>query len=88
MPLDPEILLCDCMAGFDNTRRFAVLNESTLTYDIVQRAPGGRSQVLRRHVASLREARARACVTEPGGARRCESDATDAAWADRARSRA
>ncbi len=80
MPFETEILLCDCMAGIDDTRRFAILDECTLTYAIVQREAGGGARVLRRHVPSLREARARACVTGPAGDRRCESDATDAAF--------
>ena len=60
MPLDTEILLCDCSAGFDDTRRFARLDELTLTYDVVEREGDGEPRVLRRHVASLREARAKA----------------------------
>ena len=67
MPLDTEILLCDCTAGFDDTRRFARLDELTLTYDVVERAGDGDPRVLRRHVASLREARAHACASRPGG---------------------
>jgi transcription elongation GreA/GreB family factor len=63
MPIDTEILLCDCSAGFDTTRRFARLDELTLTYDVVQRQGDGEPRVLRRHVASLREARAQACAT-------------------------
>lgn len=63
MPIDTEILLCDCSAGFDDTRRFARLDELTLTYDVVEREGDGEPRVLRRHVASLREARARACAT-------------------------
>ncbi len=65
MPLQTEILLCDCKAGFDDTRRFAVLDERTLTYDVVERQPGGRPQVLHRHVPSLRDARARGCALAP-----------------------
>ncbi len=61
MPLETEILLCDCLAGFDDTRHFAVLDERTLTYDVVERRPGGRAHVLRKHVPSLREARTHAC---------------------------
>ena len=63
MPIDTEILLCDGSAGFDDTRRFARLDELTLTYDVVEREGDGEPRVLRRHVASLREARARACAT-------------------------
>lgn len=62
MPLEPEILLCDCLAGFDDTCRFAVLDELTLTYSVVERQGGERSRVLRRHAASLREARYVACA--------------------------
>lgn len=67
MPLDTEILLCDCSAGFDDTRRFARLDELTLTYDIVERQGEGEPRVLRRHVASLRAARAHACAPRPDG---------------------
>lgn len=65
MPLEPEILLCDCLAGFDDTRRFAVLDELTLTYDVVERRMGGPSHRLHVHVPSLREARARVCAIGP-----------------------
>jgi hypothetical protein len=58
MPFATEILLCACAA---DSRRFAVLDELTLTYDVVEREPDGRARVLHRHVASLREARACAC---------------------------
>ena len=67
MPLETEILLCDCLAGFDDTRRFAVLDERTLTYEVVERRPGGPSHQLHRHVPSLREARARVCAVGPCG---------------------
>lgn len=69
MPIDTEILLCDCSAGFDDTRRFAQLDELTLTYDVVERQGEGKPRVLRRHVASLRDARAHACATRPNGIR-------------------
>ena len=68
MPLESEILLCDCTAGFDETRRVAVLDELTLTYAVVERQPGGRSRVLRRHIATLREARVHACASPPAAA--------------------
>lgn len=67
MPIDTDILLCDCSAGYDDTRRFARLDELTLTYDVVERRGDGEPRVLRRHVASLREARAQACATGPDG---------------------
>ncbi len=62
MPLENEILLCDCAAGFDDTRRFAVLDELTLTYAVVERQSQGEARVLHTRLASLREARAHACV--------------------------
>jgi transcription elongation GreA/GreB family factor len=67
MPVDSEILICDCTAGFDDTRRFAVLDELTLTYDIVERTAGGEPRLVHRHLASLRQARAHACATSPHG---------------------
>lgn len=64
MPLEPEILLCDCTAGLDATVCLAVLDERTLTYDVVERRPGREPRVLHRHVTSLRQARARACARD------------------------
>ena len=62
MHLETEILLCDCAAGFDDTRRFAVLDERTLTYDVVERRADGPARVLHRQVPSLRQARMHACA--------------------------
>jgi hypothetical protein len=60
MPLRTEIPLCDCLSV--DGRRFAILDELTLTYDVVERERNGRTRVLRRHVATLREARAYTCA--------------------------
>jgi hypothetical protein len=49
-----EVLLCDHAGG----RVYAVVDELTLTYAVVLRASDGSDRSLRRHVASLREARA------------------------------
>jgi hypothetical protein len=62
MPLKTEIPLCDCSV--------AVLDLVTLTYDVVEREPGGRARVRRRHVPSLRQARAYACPGAPSD--RCD----------------
>src|SRR4051812_7884523 len=50
-----EVLLCD---DIDANQLWAVLDELTLTYSVVFRTRSGSSRALRRHVASLREARA------------------------------
>jgi hypothetical protein len=57
MQIRGHIPLCD------EHRLFAVLDELTLTYAVVERGPGGETRTVRRHLSSLREARAwaRAC---------------------------
>lgn len=57
MPLPTAVPLCDYEIADDSRQISAVLDELTLTYSIVERGPGGRMRKLRRHVASLREAR-------------------------------
>jgi hypothetical protein len=52
-----DIFLCDYRDARDDYRLYAVLDELTLTYDIVQRGPGGVARPLRRHVRSLIDAR-------------------------------
>jgi len=61
MPLRTEIPLCVCLEIDVDGHRFAVLDELKLTYDVVERQPGGRTRVLQKHVATLREARAYGC---------------------------
>jgi hypothetical protein len=57
MQIPNELFLCDYERANDRWQLWAVLDELTLTYSVVVRAPDGCSWALRRHVASLREAR-------------------------------
>jgi hypothetical protein len=50
--------LCDYKSANDWYQLWAVLDELTLTYSVCVRTPDGSSRALRRHVASLRDARA------------------------------
>ena len=52
-----EIFLCDGGDGPVPCRLYAVLDELTLTYRVIQRLPDGQVRELRHHVASLRDAR-------------------------------
>jgi hypothetical protein len=58
MPIPNEVFLCEYEDANNPCQMWAVLDELTLTYSVVVRAPNGSSRALRRHVASLREARA------------------------------
>jgi hypothetical protein len=53
-----EVLLRDDIDANQQDQLWAVLDELTLTYSVVFRTRSGPSRALRRHVASLREARA------------------------------
>ena len=53
-----ELLLCDYEHPHGRAQLWAVLDELTLTYSVIDRAPDGSSVALRRHVASIRAARA------------------------------
>lgn len=53
-----DVPLCSYDTADGRRRLSAVLDELTLTYSIVERAPDGRSRTVRRHVPSMREARA------------------------------
>jgi len=53
-----ERFLCDYENADDWYQLWAVLDELTLTYSVLVRAPDGSSRALRRHAASLRDARA------------------------------
>lgn len=77
MPLPIDVLLCEYETSDSRRQLRAVLDELTLTYTIVDRDRGGRKRMLRRHVSSLREARAwasshptvRPCAQELGADR-------------------
>jgi hypothetical protein len=58
MRIANERFLCDYKNANDWYQLWAVLDELTLTYSVLLRAPDGSSRALRRHVASLRDARA------------------------------
>ena len=58
MRIANERFLCDYEDANDRYQLWAVLDELTLTYSVLVRAPDGSSRPLRRHVASLRDARA------------------------------
>jgi hypothetical protein len=58
MRIANERFLCDYKNANDWYQLWAVLDELTLTHSVIVRAPGGSSRALRRHVASLRDARA------------------------------
>jgi hypothetical protein len=58
MQIPDEVFLCEYGDAIARRQLWAVLDELTLTYRVVVRAPDGSSRALRRHVASLREARA------------------------------
>ena len=53
-----EWFLCDYENADDWYQLWAVLDELTLTYSVLVRTPDGSSRAVRRHVASLRDARA------------------------------
>ena len=61
MPIANEIFICDRTGGSGNYRLYAVLDELTLTYRVIQRAPDGDTHSMRQHIPSLREARRWAC---------------------------
>jgi hypothetical protein len=65
MPATTDILLAECDAPDGRQRLVAELDEVTLTYTIVARSPRGRTRALRRHVRSLRDARAWAIAYRP-----------------------
>lgn len=58
MQIPHEVLLCDDIDANQQNQLWAVLDELTLTYSVVFRTHNGSSHALRRHVSSLREARA------------------------------
>lgn len=58
MQIPHEVLLCDDIDANQQDQLWAVLDELTLTYSVVFRTHNGSSHALRRHVSSLREARA------------------------------
>jgi hypothetical protein len=62
MHTQSEVLLCHVSAGPDRYHLYAVLDELALTYGVIQRAANGRERALRRHVASLSDARRWACA--------------------------
>jgi hypothetical protein len=57
MHIHGDIFLCDHRDARGDYQLYAVLDELTLTYDIVQRRPRGVAHPLRRHVLSLDDAR-------------------------------
>ena len=57
MRIAHERFLCDYKSANDWYQLWAVLDELTLTYTVLVRGPDGSSRALRRHVASLRDAR-------------------------------
>ena len=58
MRIANERFLCDYEDADDRYQLWAALDELTLTYSVVFRTHNGSSHALRRHVSSLREARA------------------------------
>ena len=58
MQIPNERFLCDYARANGRWQVWAMRDELTLTYSVVVRAPDGTSFALRRHVASMREARA------------------------------
>jgi hypothetical protein len=58
MRIANERFLCDYEDADDRYQLWAALDELTLTYSVLVRAPDGASRPLRRHLASLRDARA------------------------------
>ena len=58
MQIPHEVLLCDDIEANQQNQLWAVLDELTLTYSVVFRTHNGSSHAVRRHVSSLREARA------------------------------
>jgi hypothetical protein len=58
MRIANERFLCGYENANDWYQLWAVLDELTLTYSVLVRTPDGSSRALRRHVASLRDARA------------------------------
>jgi hypothetical protein len=71
MPFSTYVPLCDYETADGRCQLSAVLDELTLTYSIVAIGAGGRTRRLRRHVASLREARRWASAY--GSERTCRS---------------
>ena len=65
MPLPTDILLTECDAPDGRQRLIAELDELTLTYTIVARGECGKTRALRRHVPTLRDARAWATAYRP-----------------------
>jgi hypothetical protein len=57
MQIESELFLCDYERANGRWQLWAVLDELTLTYSVITRAPNGPSFELRRHVPSMREAR-------------------------------
>jgi hypothetical protein len=53
-----EIFLCEYHDEPDRHRLYAVLDELTLTYRVIERVSDGPPRALRRHIPSLRDARA------------------------------
>lgn len=63
MQTSKAVFLCDYEQAPGHYRFWAELDELTLTYSVTVEAPdGGSHALLRRHVVSLREARAWACA--------------------------
>jgi hypothetical protein len=56
MPTRREIFLADRHEGH-RYRLYAVLDELTLTYSLIERGPDGRERPLRRHLKSLGDTR-------------------------------
>ena len=65
MPLPTDILLAECEAPDGRQRLIAELDELTLTYTIVAQSACGETRRLRRHVPTLRAARAWATAYRP-----------------------
>jgi hypothetical protein len=65
MPSTTDIVLAECDAPDGRQLLVAELDELTLTYTIVARSSRGRTRALRRHVPSLRDARAWASAYRP-----------------------
>ena len=61
MQTSKAVFLCDYEQAPGRYRLWAELDELTLSYSVTVEAPDG-SHALRRHVVSLREARAWACA--------------------------
>jgi hypothetical protein len=57
IPIPSEVFLCDYERANGRWQLWALLDELTLTYSVVVRSPDESSFTLRRHLASMREAR-------------------------------